>query len=154
MHLPQHKLCTRKTGLALEVKLDLDVHWVFMAMATNADHLKWRQIPRRRLLQLVSIFQSKKLADGADPSPLIRGLSQLTTQNIDNSLILGGDLIKSQEIMAAIVQNNGQTDLLGMTRDDLEVRGKMTNACSDCQRTLISKNRDSGSDLNCAARVT
>ena len=38
----QHKLCTRKTELALEVKFYLDVHWVYMAMRTNADQLKWR----------------------------------------------------------------------------------------------------------------
>ena len=45
MHLPQHiKLRTRKTVLALEVKFYLDVHWGYMAMATNADQLKWRQI--------------------------------------------------------------------------------------------------------------
>ena len=44
MHLPQHKLCTRKTELALEVKFRLDVHWVYMATATNADQRKWRQL--------------------------------------------------------------------------------------------------------------
>ena len=56
MHLPQYKLCTRKTVLALEVKFYLDVHWISMATVTNADQLndvkyafsadqrKWRQI--------------------------------------------------------------------------------------------------------------
>ena len=39
MHLPQHKLCTRKTVLALEVKFYLDIDWISMAMATNADQL-------------------------------------------------------------------------------------------------------------------
>ena len=65
--------------------------------------------------------QSKKLATGADPSPLIRELSQLTTQNIDNSLIFGGDLDRATDIMAAIVQHNGQTELIDMTREDVEV---------------------------------
>ena len=37
MHLPQHKLCARKTEFALEMK-------VYIAMATNADRRKWRQI--------------------------------------------------------------------------------------------------------------
>ncbi|KAJ7390600.1 hypothetical protein OS493_023989 [Desmophyllum pertusum] len=64
--------------------------------------------------------KSKKLATGADPSPLIRELSQLTTQNIDNSLIFGGDLNRATDIMAAIVQHNGQTELLDMTREDVE----------------------------------
>ena len=68
------------------------------------------------------IFQSRKLASGADPSPLIRELSQLTTQNIDNSLIFGGDLDRATDIMAAIVQHNGQTDLLDMTSEDVEVQ--------------------------------
>ena len=44
MHLAQHKLCTRKTVLALEVKFYLDVHWVYMDMATSADQLKWIQM--------------------------------------------------------------------------------------------------------------
>ena len=44
MPLPQHELCTRKTELALEVKCYLDVHWVHMTTATNADQWKWRQI--------------------------------------------------------------------------------------------------------------
>lgn len=65
--------------------------------------------------------QSRKLAGGADPSPLIRELSLLTTQNIDNSLIFGGDLDRASDIMAAIVQHNGQTDSLDMTREDVEV---------------------------------
>lgn len=65
--------------------------------------------------------QSKKLATGADPSPLIRELSQLTTQNIDNSLIFGGDLDRATDIMAALVQHNGQTELIDMTREDVEV---------------------------------
>ena len=68
--------------------------------------------------------QSKKLATGADPSPLIRELSQLTTQNIDNSLIFGGDLDRATDIMAAIVQHNGQTELIDMTREDVEVYKK------------------------------
>ena len=65
--------------------------------------------------------QSRKLAGGADPSSLIRELSLLTTQNIDNSLIFGGDLDRATDIMAAIVQHNGQTDSLDMTREDVEV---------------------------------
>ena len=65
--------------------------------------------------------QSRKLAGGADPSPLIRELSLLTTQNIDNSLIFGGDLNRASDIMAAIVQHNGQTASLDMTREDVEV---------------------------------
>ena len=40
MHLPQHKLCTRKTELALEVKFYLDVHRVYMAMAMNVHQLE------------------------------------------------------------------------------------------------------------------
>ena len=44
MLFPQHKSCTWKTDLALEVKFHLDVHWVYMAMATNAGQLKWRQM--------------------------------------------------------------------------------------------------------------
>ncbi|XP_022793143.1 uncharacterized protein LOC111332124 isoform X2 [Stylophora pistillata] len=64
--------------------------------------------------------KSRKLAVGADPSPLIRELSQLTTQNIDNSLIFGGDLTRATDIMAAIVQHNGQTEFLEMTREDVE----------------------------------
>ena len=39
----KNRACTRKTGLALEVKFYLDVHRVCMAMAMNADQLKWRQ---------------------------------------------------------------------------------------------------------------
>ena len=42
MHLLPHILCTKKTVLALEVKFYLDVHWVYMAMATNIDQLNWR----------------------------------------------------------------------------------------------------------------
>lgn len=61
------------------------------------------------------------LANGADPSPLIRELSQLTTQNIDNSLIFGGDLDRATDIMTAIVQHNSQTDSSDMTRHDVEV---------------------------------
>ncbi|XP_044183540.1 uncharacterized protein LOC114975600 isoform X2 [Acropora millepora] len=64
--------------------------------------------------------KSRNLAVGADPSPLIRELSQLTTQNIDNSLIFGGDLDRATDIMAAIVQHNGQTDSQDMTRQDVE----------------------------------
>ena len=44
MHLAQHELSTKETELALEVKFHQDVHWVYMAMAMNADPLKWRQI--------------------------------------------------------------------------------------------------------------
>ncbi|XP_068751351.1 uncharacterized protein [Montipora capricornis] len=64
--------------------------------------------------------KSRNLAIGADPSPLIRDLSQLTTQNIDNSLIFGGDLDRATDIMAAIVQHNGQTDSQDMTRQNVE----------------------------------
>ena len=44
MLLPQHKSYIRKTELALEVKFQLDVRWVHMAMATNAHRQKWRKI--------------------------------------------------------------------------------------------------------------
>ena len=44
MHLLQYEWCTRKTELALETKFYLDFHEVYMAMATNADQRKWRQI--------------------------------------------------------------------------------------------------------------
>ena len=72
-------------------------------------------------------MQSRKLAAGADPSPLIRELSQLTTQNIDNSLIFGGDLNRATDIMAAIVQHNGQTEFLEMTKEDVEVYTLLAN---------------------------
>ncbi|XP_048576484.1 uncharacterized protein LOC5517900 isoform X2 [Nematostella vectensis] len=64
--------------------------------------------------------KSRKLAEFADSSPLIRDLAQLTTQTIDNSLIFGGDLLKSVNIMSAIVQHNGQNDLLEVNRDDMQ----------------------------------
>ena len=44
MRLQQHNLCTRKQSFAREVKFYVCVHRVSMAMATNADQLKWRQI--------------------------------------------------------------------------------------------------------------
>jgi hypothetical protein len=37
-------------------------------------------------------------------------------------LIFGGDLIKSTEALAAVVQHNGQNDLLDMNRDDMQVK--------------------------------
>ena len=73
------------------------------------------------MFYLLFIFQSHKLAVGADARPLIRDLTQLTTQTLDNSLIFGGDLLKSAEVMSAIVQHNGQNDLLEMERDDMQV---------------------------------
>ena len=44
MQLARRELCTRRAEFALEVKFYLDVHWVYMAIAKNADQLKWRQI--------------------------------------------------------------------------------------------------------------
>ena len=44
MHLSQHKLCTRKMGLALEVKLDLDFHGVtrpWRRTLTNGSDVKY-----------------------------------------------------------------------------------------------------------------
>ena len=56
MHLSQHKLCTRKMELALEVKFNLDFHWVYTSMVANADRWKWRQIR----ISAVSISVRKK----------------------------------------------------------------------------------------------
>ena len=42
MHLPDRELRTRKTELALEVKLNLNLLRVYMAMLTNADQRWWR----------------------------------------------------------------------------------------------------------------
>ena len=39
-----YKYRTRTTELTLELKFYLDVHWVYMAIATNADRRNWRQI--------------------------------------------------------------------------------------------------------------
>ena len=39
-----HKLCTRKTMLALVVRFYLYVKWICMAMATNAEQIIWHQI--------------------------------------------------------------------------------------------------------------
>ena len=44
MHLPQYKLCTRKTELALGVKFCRGVHRVHMALVTNADQWMWRPV--------------------------------------------------------------------------------------------------------------
>ena len=44
MHLLQHKLCTRKTELALKMRFYLDFHWVYMTMAMNTGQRKWRQM--------------------------------------------------------------------------------------------------------------
>ena len=41
----KRKAWAQVSELALEMKLHLDVHWIYIvAMATNADELKWRQI--------------------------------------------------------------------------------------------------------------
>ena len=44
LKIPQHKLYTRKTELVLEMKVYLDFHRVYMAMATNTGQRQWRQI--------------------------------------------------------------------------------------------------------------
>ena len=55
MHLPKHKLCTRKTELALDAKYPLSPSC--MAMATNADQRKWRHIRDFRWPGFLSHFR-------------------------------------------------------------------------------------------------
>ena len=64
MHLSQHKLCTRKMGLAPEVKFYLDFHWV--TCPTNTDQRKWRQI---RISAVSSKRQTILFTSSTSPRP-------------------------------------------------------------------------------------
>ena len=66
-------------------------------------------------------FQAKQLVYGEDPSSLLQSLSVVTTRTIENSLIFGGDLRKTNEILTAVVQESSVTPHQ-ITLTDIHVR--------------------------------
>ena len=67
------------------------------------------------------LFQAKRLVYGEDSSSLLKSLAVVTTRTIDNSLIFGGDLKKTTEIMTSIVQEQGARQDGAISHRDVEV---------------------------------
>jgi hypothetical protein len=72
--------------------------------------------------RISSLFlQAKRLVNGEDSSSLLQSLAVVTTRTIDNSLIFGGDLKKSTEIMTSIVQEQGARQEGEIKQKDMKV---------------------------------
>ena len=54
-------------------------------------------------------------------SPLLQSLAVVTTRTIENSLIFGGDLKKTTEIMTSVVQEQGVKTDNNISGKDLKV---------------------------------
>ena len=67
------------------------------------------------------LFQAKRLVYGEDSSSLLKSLAVVTTRTIDNSLIFGGDLKKTTEIMTSIVQEQGARQDGAISHKDVKV---------------------------------
>ena len=67
------------------------------------------------------LIQAKRLVYGEDMSTLLQSLAVVTTRTIENSLIFGGDLKKTTEIITSVVQEQGVKHDTGISHQDLKV---------------------------------
>ncbi|XP_028393245.1 putative uncharacterized protein DDB_G0282133 [Dendronephthya gigantea] len=117
--------CPKKAKGLARRKCSLESHWLlpdFSACVSN----EYENLYRR----------AKRLVYGEDSSSLLRSLTLVTTRTIDNSLIFGGDLKKTTEIMTSIIQEQGEKQDGRISQKDLK------NYLTICSNMLDDSNKN------------